>query len=324
PSQLQIELQTDVQIFESDLVINLNELLKRPKNEINAQVIHIYGDVVQLSDNLEIQMLMQSELIIKNGYKDPLKFKINSQNVVGVISLHNGEFKDISNFSIALFYNNPDVTRSILTWIIKINELKDKEENEFEMTKKLYYHALRMLDILIPSSKERIVDLMGFAKGYENEYKDFLKQDNVNKQRSKLAAQKELLFAILDLSLSVGKVVIQSGNVLSVVDAIEKVSKPVHVLENDINDKANKIKEITNDLKSSHAKAVELYKSVESLIKDAEYFNIKNISERQNIKGTEKYINSLADFINFVDAYIKAKIEAIERSEFNCSKNSHI
>ncbi|CAG8623774.1 12120_t:CDS:2, partial [Gigaspora rosea] len=519
-SPLQIELQTDVQIFENDLVVDLNELFKKPKNEINAQVIRIYADVVQLSDNLEIQMLgshgiilivarlfevkqgcqisikykeenhfqlliytmeMPSELIIKNEEdKDPLKFKINSPNIGGLIFLNSGEFKDISSFSskilqkkpffkilrftlqiaVALFYNNPDVTRSILTWIIKINELKDKEEKEFEMTKKLYFHALRMLEHLdtfierknsgftfvprlnMEDYKNHIYQLMGFAKGYENEYKSVLKQDNINKQKvdflknklldhndktkmhellkekeskrfelahnltketenkledkkfytasaleelkegiddwlkdRKLAAQKELFFAILDLSLSVGKVVIQPGSAHSVIDAIEKVSKSVQdVLENvnlenirklvnttdnedvkkelglakDINDKANKIKEITNDLKSSHAKAIELYKSVEGMSKDTESFNIKNISERltnedqkgimlhykwestknsidklrelikpfePNIKGAEKYINSLADFINFVDAHIKAKIEAIERSE---------
>ncbi|RIB30309.1 hypothetical protein C2G38_2152900 [Gigaspora rosea] len=37
--------------------------------------------------------------------------------------------------AVALFYSNSNVTHSILTRIIKINELKDKEENEFEMTK---------------------------------------------------------------------------------------------------------------------------------------------------------------------------------------------
>ncbi|CAG8777652.1 11793_t:CDS:2, partial [Cetraspora pellucida] len=64
PSPLQTELQTDVQIFESDLVIDLYELFKNPKNEINAQVIHIYGDVVQLSNNLEIQMLGSHGIIL--------------------------------------------------------------------------------------------------------------------------------------------------------------------------------------------------------------------------------------------------------------------
>ncbi|RIB01528.1 hypothetical protein C2G38_990115 [Gigaspora rosea] len=128
PLPLQIELQTNVQIFESDLVINLNEFFKEPKNKINAHIIRIYADVVQLSDDLEIQMLeshgiiliaarqfevkqgcqisikykeenrfqlliyamvMPSELIIRNEDKD-LKFKINSPNIGGLISLHSG------------------------------------------------------------------------------------------------------------------------------------------------------------------------------------------------------------------------------------------
>ncbi|CAG8621336.1 2236_t:CDS:2, partial [Scutellospora calospora] len=382
PSPLQIELQTDVQIFESDLVIDLNKLFEKPKNEINAQIIRIYSDVVQLSDNLEIQMLgnhgiilivarrfevkqgcqifikyneenhfqllvytmeMPSDLIIKNEDKDPLKFKVNSPNFGGLISLHSGEFKDIPDFAsiilqkkpftkilrfslqiaIALFYHNPDITRSILTWIIKTNEqLKDSEEKEFEITKRLYYHALRMLEHLnafikrnngdftfvprlnMENYKNHIYQLMIFAKGYEIEYKDVLKQDNINKQkvenlinklldhndrtkmlqileekeskRSELAhnlmeetenmlqglkegiddwleerkhaAQKELFFAILDLSLSVGKIVIQTGNVHSFVDAIVKVSKSVQdVLKNFNIENIKKLANITHD-----------------------------------------------------------------------------
>ncbi|CAG8855574.1 13752_t:CDS:1, partial [Gigaspora margarita] len=34
------------------------------QNEINAQVIRIYGDVVQLSDNIEIQMLGSHAIIL--------------------------------------------------------------------------------------------------------------------------------------------------------------------------------------------------------------------------------------------------------------------
>ncbi|CAG8811522.1 16374_t:CDS:2, partial [Racocetra persica] len=167
-------------------------------------------------------MEMLSELIIKNEDKNPLTFKINSPNIGGLISLHSGEFKDIPDFAciilqkkpfskilrfslqiaVALFYDNRKVTRSILTWIIKINEqLKDKEEKEFEMTKKLYYRALRMLDhlnafiereksefIFVPrlnmeNYKNQICKLMKIAKGYENEYKDVLKHEYNNKQK---------------------------------------------------------------------------------------------------------------------------------------------
>ncbi|KAF0449315.1 hypothetical protein F8M41_002504 [Gigaspora margarita] len=422
PLLLQTVLQTDVQIFESDLVIDLNEFFQKFENKINAQIIRIYGDVVQLSDDLEIQMLeshgiilmvarrfetkqgcqisikykeqnhfqlliytieMPSELIIKNEDKDSLKFKINSPNFIGgLISL-----------DIALFYDNRKVTRSILEWIIKISEqLKYKEEKEFEMGKKLYYRALRMLELLndfierekskftfvprlnMETYKNHICQLIEFAKGYENEFKDVLRDEYNNKQKikelnyklldykdmtkmheilqekeskrfesahnltketenklqenkndtanaleefkegvddwlkeKKNAAQKELCIAIIELSLSVGKVVIQPGGVLSFVDTVKKVSKSVQeVLENinienikklanitddedvkkeldlakDINKKADKIKEITKNLKSSYNIAGELNKSTEEMSKTFEDFINKNISER--------------------------------------------
>ncbi|CAG8763887.1 4002_t:CDS:2, partial [Racocetra persica] len=191
----------------------------------------------------------------------------------------------------------------------------------------------------------------------------------------KHVAQKELFLAILDLSFSVGKVVIQPGGVLNFVDTVKKVSKSVQdIIEhinienikalvkitndddvkkeleqaNDINNKANKIKEITNKLKSDHDMAVELNKSAMEMSKKFEEFNNKNISEsfetkdskgimlrkelkstrdnidelrqiiksfEQNIKGADEYLKSLIDFINLIDAHIEAKIEESERSK---------
>ncbi|CAG8831731.1 28898_t:CDS:2, partial [Gigaspora margarita] len=514
--------ETDAEIFESDLVINLNEFFAKRNNEIKASIIRIYGDVVQLSNDLEIQNLkccgiiliaarrfeikqgcqisinykeekhfqlliysmeISSELkinIIKNEEKYPLKFHINSPNVGGLISLHSGEFKDIPVFdniilrknpfirilrfslqiAIALFYDDCEVTRSILTWIVKISEqLKDREEKEFEVVKKLYDHASRMLEqfnafiereksefTLVPelnmkSYKEYLNRLIGFAKEYESQYKDTLKQERIDKQKveklknklldhkditevhefleevenkqfelsqnvrkeiesklqdrkdhavnafkelekgidewledQKLAAQKELFFAVLDLSLSIGKVVIQPGGVFNFVDTIKKVSESVqNVLKNmdikgirdlvnitededvkkdlelakDLNSKAEEIKKITSELKASHNMADELHNSAEKMNKELGSFGPESLNERletdpkgvilsiywdniknsinklyevikpieQNIKGAEEYFNYSMELVNFIDAYIKAKIDENERSK---------
>ncbi|KAF0558417.1 hypothetical protein F8M41_009307 [Gigaspora margarita] len=56
--------QTDAEIFESDLVINLNEFFEKRNNEIKASIIRIYGDVVQLSNDLEIQNLKCCGIIL--------------------------------------------------------------------------------------------------------------------------------------------------------------------------------------------------------------------------------------------------------------------
>ncbi|CAG8827611.1 23523_t:CDS:2, partial [Gigaspora margarita] len=515
--------QTYVEIFKSALVINLNEFFAKQNNEIKVNVICIYGDVVQLSNNLEIQNLkccgiiliaarrfevkqgcqifvnyneekhfqlliyameMPLELkIIKNQEKFPLRFKINRPtNIGGLISLHSGEFKDILIFdsiillkkpfskllrfslqiAIALFY---EVTRSILTWIVKISEqLKGREEKEFEVVKKLYNHASRMLEqlnafiereeskfTLVPqfdmkTYEEHLDRLIKFAEDYENQYKDILKQEHIDKQKienlknklldhkditevhefleevenkqfelsqnvrkeiesklqenkkqerknhavnafeelkngidelledQKIAAQKELFFAVLDLSLSIGKVVIQPGSVLNFVDTIKKVSESVqnvlmtmdvkgikdlanitddedvkHDLElaKDLNSKAEEIKKITNELKASRNKAAALRNSTEKMNNELEYFSPENLKERleidpkgiilsthwgniknsinklhesikpieQNIKGAEEYFNSLTELINFIDTYIKAKIDENKRSK---------
>ncbi|CAG8841206.1 29254_t:CDS:2, partial [Gigaspora margarita] len=148
--------------------------------------------------------------------------------------------------------------------------------------------------------KNKLLDLNDKTKMHER-----LKEKESNQFELAYNLMKEtenklhLFFTILDLSLSVGKVVIQhsidkvSKLVQDVLEnvIIENIRKLVSITDNedlkkpldlakDINDKANKIKEITNDQKHSHAKAVELYKSVESLSKDAEYFNIKNIDQK--------------------------------------------
>ncbi|CAG8620168.1 20133_t:CDS:2, partial [Cetraspora pellucida] len=267
-------------------------------------------------------------------------------------------------------------------------------EKEFEMTKKLYYRALRMFDHLnafierekseftfvprlnMENYKNHICQLLKFAKDYENEYKNMLKHEYNNKQKIKKlnyklldhnditkmheilkekeskrfelahnltketenilqetknytenaleefkegiddwlkerkhAAQKELFLAILDLSFSVGKVVIQPGGVLNFVDTVKKVSKSVQdVIEhiNIENIKALETKDpkgimLRNELKSTRDNIDELREIIKSF--------------EQNIKGADEYLKSLIDFINLIYAHIEAKIEESERSK---------
>ncbi|KAF0558416.1 hypothetical protein F8M41_009306 [Gigaspora margarita] len=377
-------------------------------------------------------MELSSELkinIIKNEEKHPLKFNINSPNVGGLISLHSGEFKDIPIFdniilrknpfirilrfslqiAIALFYDNCEVTRSILAWIVKISEqLKGKEEKEFEMVKKLYNYASRMLEqfnafiereksalTLVPelnikSYKEYLNRLIGFAKDYESQYKDTLKQERIDKQKveklknklldhkditevhefleevenkqfelsqnvrkeiekdQKLAAQKELFFAVLDLSLSIGKVVIQPRGVFNFVDTIKKVSESVQNVLKNMDIKG--IRDLVNTTEDEDVKKdLELAKDLnKKMNKELGYFGPESLNERletgpkggvmlgiywetiknninklyevikpieQNIKGAEEYFNYSTELVNFIDAYIKAKIDENERSK---------
>ncbi|CAG8854550.1 38039_t:CDS:2, partial [Gigaspora margarita] len=110
-------------------------------------------------------------------------------------------------------------------------------------------------------------------------------------------------------------------------------------LAKDLNSKAKEIKKITSELKASHNIADELHNSAEKMNKELGSFgpenpkgiilsiywdNIKNSINKlyefikpieQNIKGAEEYFNYSAELVNFIDAYIKAKINENERSK---------
>ncbi|CAG8736186.1 1302_t:CDS:2, partial [Gigaspora rosea] len=269
-------------IFESALVINLNEFFAKQNNEIEVNVICIYGDVVQLSNNLEIQNLKCCGIIL---------IAARPTNIGGLISLHSGEFMDISIF---------DITRSILTWIVKISEqLKDREEKEFEMVKKLYHHASRMLEqlnafiereesefTLVPqfdmeTYEEHFNCLMKFAEDYEKQYKDILKQEHIDKQKienlkNKLLDHKDMTEVHkyleevenkqFELSQNVRKEIgrkLQPGSVLNFVDTIKKVSESVQnvLMTMDI----KRIKDLANITKDENVKHdLELAKDLNS------------------------------------------------------------
>ncbi|CAG8785668.1 15986_t:CDS:2, partial [Cetraspora pellucida] len=268
-----------------------------------------------------IEMTSELEIITNNdSYKLEIK---DSKNVGKLLTIHNDkspEYKDIYTFdniilknksffkilryslniAIALFYEKPGITRSILSWIIRITR-----KSECEETKELYYYALTIftkfniidkrkadniqfvppLDMHI--YKKRIDKYMKSAKDYEEKFTKVLNDEQqtevlyaslmdrndkaemhedlnndrkiryesacelMKKIESELQerrkytestfhelekgiinwliqqrhdAQKKLLVAVIELSLSVGKIVIQPGGVFSFVETIEKVT----------------------------------------------------------------------------------------------------
>ncbi|CAG8501008.1 8178_t:CDS:2, partial [Cetraspora pellucida] len=182
-----------------------------------------------------------SEPISKHEEKDLQIHKINSSKIGGLISLHSEkskekpilDFKEIPNFdsiilqrksfikilrfslqiAVALSYNDTDttyndtydstnVTQSILKWITDICEkMKDKPENEFEMTKKLYNNAVTMQKQLktrndkensnfnfvphlkMKDYKDQMYKLWQFAESYEKRYYEIMKSESIDKQR---------------------------------------------------------------------------------------------------------------------------------------------
>ncbi|CAG8831138.1 15886_t:CDS:2, partial [Cetraspora pellucida] len=123
---------------------------------------------------------MTSELeIIANNVSYKLKIK-DSKNVGKLLTIHNHkspEYKDIYTFdniilknesffkilryslniAIALFYEKPGITRSILSWTIRITR-----KSECEETKELYYYALTIFTKLNVIDKRKADNIQFF------------------------------------------------------------------------------------------------------------------------------------------------------------------
>ncbi|CAG8666538.1 2974_t:CDS:2 [Cetraspora pellucida] len=372
---------------------------------------------------------MTSELEI-NANNDSYKFEIkDSKNVGKILTLCNGkssEYKDIPifdniilknnaflkvlqyslNIAISLFYDNPGITRPILSWIIRITRQSEREE-----TKELYYYALTILTKLniidkrkennikfVPPLdkriyKERIDEYMKFAKDYEEKFAQFLndreqkaetlyaslmnssdkakmyehlneerktrhdsacnlmknfenelqacihrKRENVKsafnelekgienwKEEQKIEAQKKLIIAAVDLSLSVTKIVLQPASIWKKIEELYKLATDADVKEN-----FDKLKDLENQEKygkienldiNGLAKRLEandqkgILLSTEWELTRRQMMKLLEFPIKQNIEGAQKYLDSLEIFFIFIDAYIKAKIEEIESSE---------
>ncbi|CAG8493578.1 369_t:CDS:2 [Racocetra fulgida] len=233
------------------------------REHIKANIIRIYGDVVQLSENLIIQdsddfdvvlivarrieVNTGSQIVVNRKKNEPFRLVVyameipldlnvelksayntvtnkilsnhNCKHIGGTLLMRNGQFKDIRYFekfddkifqrepfnimlqfslqiACALFFDEPEITKSILTWIIEI-----KSQSQSAMIKELYHHGLASFELFnlfkgrmdikdqvrfIPLLDKKqywkyIKTFMKTAKSYEIEYMALLESRDINK-----------------------------------------------------------------------------------------------------------------------------------------------
>ncbi|KAF0499970.1 hypothetical protein F8M41_020350 [Gigaspora margarita] len=389
-----------------------------------------------------LNVSMKSSNIIK-------LFKVNSQYIGGSLSLHKGEFINIKIFdtkilqkepfnkilqfslqiACALFYDEPEVARSIFTWIDKITKHSQSKE-----AKELYHHGLTMLEQykLLNERKEtknqrsfvplldkkqfykRIRKFMKTAESYKKSYTKVLNNKNNNKMeieklesmlsncnyltksheifekeengrfksateilettknilekskdeiksrrlefseeievwkdKMKSETKKELVIAIIEMSLCVGMIIIQPHGIIDLIETAKKVSDLINIKINNmvlcdvysiiqITKKIKEIGKLGNGINRSEtymaidSEIIEsmnvdlLVKILETddqkgILMNAEWKIIRRQMEKllefpinQKIKGAKEYLNSLTNFFTYIDAYIKAKIDVVE------------
>ncbi|CAG8711774.1 5431_t:CDS:2, partial [Dentiscutata heterogama] len=416
-----------------NLVVDLYEVLKK---QSGARIIRIYGDVVQLSKDLEISALesdcvilivarrveikLGCQIIINNekeinsfklviytmempiGLSVCMKstginklFKINNQYIGGSLSLHKGDFSNIKNFdtkifqkesfnkvlqfslqiACTLFYDEPEVARSIFTWIDKITKHSQSKE-----VKELYHHGLTMFEqskLLIERRKtkyqrsfvplldkkkfyERIEKFMRTAESYERSYTEVLSNKHINKiekerlesllvncnnmtkshedferdengcyqsainvmeeaknilkkrkdevkfkrinfereielwkDKMKSQTNKELIIAIIELSLCVGKTVIQPIGIIDLIETVNKVSDSINTTANNI----KKVTEMANNIILADgfilAEITRKVDEIKKLEKESECIGDKINSSKTNMMTESEKIESL-------------------------------
>ncbi|CAG8442635.1 23951_t:CDS:2 [Gigaspora rosea] len=312
---------------------------------------------------------MSSELeIIANNVSN--KFEINdSENFGKILSIRNGkspEFKDITTFdniilknnsffkilqyslniAIALFYDNPEITRSILFWIRKITrhsereELKELFDHTSTIVTKLYAINKRKNDniLFVPPLdkriyKERIDEYMKFANDYEekltqvlndkqnleslnvtlkncrdkekmHEYLNHERKDRYEKaldlmnkienelQRRKYA-EMELVVAVVELALCVGRIVYQPGNVSTFITIIGNVGNSFREALEGFDLESFDLNKIMTPCEATQGK--EILNQIDEADIDDEISRIVDLSNqlKRDLKDVNKMSNSL-------------------------------
>ncbi|CAG8651089.1 5173_t:CDS:2, partial [Dentiscutata heterogama] len=218
---LKPELQlTNVEIFNCDFLVNLNELFSKSNIKPNTRIFRIYGNIIQLSDDLTIPPLNSGGVIliaarrieIKQGYANISKDNKTVGKSLTIRDDKNPDDKDLYIFDSSilenhssfrkmlryslliasvLFYDEPEITRSILSWICKITESQSDELHHQALTifvqldiseerrkNKISYIPLLNKDFY----KKGIEEFMNSVENYENKYMQFLTKRDIATQ----------------------------------------------------------------------------------------------------------------------------------------------
>ncbi|CAG8519851.1 5358_t:CDS:2 [Dentiscutata erythropus] len=317
---LKQELQlTNFEIFNSNLIVDLNELFSRSDIKPKARIFRIYGNIIQLSRDLTIPPLNEGGVIliaarrieIKQGCKITVNYKkyfrtviyakemtseleivaINQLNnkknllkfdadiskdnktfgksltigdaekseekdlrIFDNIILNNHSFLKMVRYSLfiasVLFYDEPEITRSILSWICKITE-SQSDESDDQQSDDLHHQALSIIVQLDISEERRksevsfipLLDKKFYKKGidefmksvgyYEKKYTQFLtKRDAVAQKKTESKVSLENYNDETALSKHLEE--IERGRYFSALELTKKI-------EDDLEDKKNHV-----------------------------------------------------------------------------------
>ncbi|CAG8559719.1 13871_t:CDS:2 [Cetraspora pellucida] len=321
---------------------NIGKLYTAPYDEVPKDIC-IFDNSI-LKNHSFLKMLRYSLLIASVLFCDKLEIARSILSWIVRITRESEESKELYDYGLTMFtqHNSKDKGKEKNIQFVpkldmgiykdRINELvkfakyheerymqilNDQEEIEMlDVSLADRSDMVEMYEILNDKKKSRRESAHTVMKYIENELRR--RQENIKSAFNELEkgiknwieeqqseAQKKLFIAVIELSLSVGKIVVQPGGIFSFVDTIKKVTDLVQealagvdveqigelykiATDADMKEKFNQLK----DLDSQVGKIQEINKELEYHINNANYLTSDTNKEYGNIVSLD--INSLA------------------------------
>ncbi|CAG8693807.1 11986_t:CDS:2, partial [Racocetra persica] len=321
------------------------------KNQLNNNVNTFKFDINDSKDNKNVGKSLNIFSDKSPEYKDLYIFD--------KVILKNYLFLKLLRYSLLianiLFYDEPTITRSILSWIYKITELQSgisEEEESYQTISELYHKALSML-VQLDTYEERrkneisfiplldkqfyktgVDEFMKYVKFYENKYTQVLKKkDEIDEKRT----ESELLLE-------------NSNDKTALYEHLEKIEYQRHVsaskllekMENELTDKKNEVNNACEYFKDGIEKwklqkirdaQIEMLKAVINLAVRVGTIIIRPDGIVNIIETIEKTSISVQDALNAADKVkefvndnkdISENIEEIKQIDENLQTNYNI